>query len=67
MLYRAPTLDFLSMLIPPLSFQVVEFFHALIGFIWIRGFILAMVGLFLFGMSGRRDLLWYSPAAGQVF
>src|SRR5512136_829144 len=51
MLYSAPTLDFLPMLFFPLSFQAVQFFPNWIGFAWIGGFIVAMAGMFLFGME----------------
>ena len=55
MLYRAPTLDFLTMLFFPLSFQAVQFFHDRIGFAWIGGFSLAMAGMVAFwdGMGSR--------------
>ncbi len=51
MLYRAPTIDFLHMLFFPLSFQAVQFFPGWTGFAWIGGFILAISGMFLFGME----------------
>jgi signal transduction histidine kinase len=56
MLYTAPTIDFLAMLFFPLSFQVVKFFHAPIGFIWIGGFSLAMMGMFLFGLEWQAGV-----------
>ncbi len=51
MLYSAPTVDFLPMLFFPLSFQAVQFFPNWIGFAWIGGFIVALAGMFLFGME----------------
>jgi signal transduction histidine kinase len=56
LLYSAPTLDFLTMLFYPLSFQAVQFFHDLIGFAWIGGFSLAMTGMLLFGMEWQAGL-----------
>jgi signal transduction histidine kinase len=56
MLYLAPTLDFLPMLFFPLSFQVVWFFHDLVGFIWIGVFSLAMMGMILTGLEWQAGL-----------
>lgn len=56
MLYSAPTIDFLSMLFFPLSFQAVQFFHNRIGFAWIGVFSLAMIGMFLFGMEWQAGV-----------
>jgi signal transduction histidine kinase len=56
MLYRAPSNDFLPLLLLPLSFQVVQFFHSRIGFIWIGGFILAILAMALFGMEWEAGL-----------
>src|SRR5512138_390406 len=51
MLYSAPTIDFISMLIMPLCFQAVQFFPNRVGFAWIGVLILALAGMFLFGME----------------
>lgn len=56
MLYQAPTLDFLPMLLYSLSFQAVEFFGARIGFAWIGIFSLATAGMFFFGMEWQAGL-----------
>jgi signal transduction histidine kinase len=56
MLYLAPTTDFLTMLLMPLSFQAVQFFHDVIGFAWIAGFSLAMVGMIFFGLEWQAGL-----------
>ena len=56
MLYRAPSIDFLPMLLIPLSFQVVQFFRSRIGFAWIGGFILAILAMALFGMEWEAGL-----------
>ena len=56
MLYRDPTLDFLSLLFLPLSFQAVQFFHDRIGFAWIGGFSLALVGRLFFGLEWEAGL-----------
>ncbi|MCU0486267.1 MAG: histidine kinase [Anaerolineales bacterium] len=49
MLYTAPTLDILTMLFMPLSFQAVQFYPGRIGFVWIGVFSLALLGLFFVG------------------
>jgi len=51
MLFRDPTLDFLSLLFLPLSFQAVQFFHDRIGFAWIGVFSLALVGRLFLGLE----------------
>jgi signal transduction histidine kinase len=56
MLYRDPTLDFLSLLFLPLSFQAVQFFHDRIGFAWIGGFSLALVGRLFIGLEWEAGL-----------
>ncbi len=56
MLYKVPQIDFLTMLFLPLSFQVVQFFGAWVGFAWIGAFILAMAGMALFGLEGEAGL-----------
>jgi signal transduction histidine kinase len=56
MLYLDPTIDFLTLLFLPLSFQVVQFFGSRIGFAWIGGFILAMAGMVLFGLEWEPGL-----------
>ena len=64
MLYLAPTIDFLTMLFLPLSFQAVQFFHKGIGFAWIGGFILAMAGMILFGMEWEAGLTMVLTGGG---
>lgn len=56
MLIVDPTIDFLTLLFLPLSFQAVQFFSSRIGFVWIGGFILAMAGMALFGMEWEAGL-----------
>jgi len=56
MLYRDPTLDFLSLLFLPLSFQAVQFFHDRIGFAWIGGFSLTLVGRLFLGLEWEAGL-----------
>jgi signal transduction histidine kinase len=55
-LYVDPTLDFLSLLFLPLSFQAVQVFHARIGFAWIGGFSLALVGRLFLGLEWEAGL-----------
>jgi signal transduction histidine kinase len=64
MLYSAPTVDFLSMLFLPLSFQVVQFFHAPIGFVCIGGFSLSMIGMFLFGLEWQAGVTMVLAGSG---
>ena len=64
MLYGAPTLDFIPMLFFPLSFQAVHFFHSLVGFVWITGFILATSGMFLFGMEWQAGVTMVLAGGG---
>jgi signal transduction histidine kinase len=64
MLYIAPTTDFLTMLLMPLSFQAVQFFHDVIGFIWIVGFSLAMLGMILFGLEWQAGLTMLLATSG---
>ena len=56
MLYLAPTIDFLTLLFLPLSFQAVQFFPNRIGFAWIGVYILAMAGRLLFGLEWEAGL-----------
>jgi len=56
MLYIAPAIDFLTLLLLPLSFQVVQFFPGWLGFAWIGGFILAMGGMILAGLEWQAGL-----------
>ena len=56
MLYLAPSIDFLTLLFLPLSFQAVQFFHDRIGFAWIGCFCLAMAGRLLFGLEWEAGL-----------
>ncbi len=64
MLYLAPTTDFLTMLLMPLSFQAVQFFHATIGFAWIAGFSLAMVGMMFLGLEWQAGLSMLLATSG---
>lgn len=67
MLYTAPTVDFLTLLFLPLSFQAVQFFPNWIGFAWIGGFILAMAVMAIFAMEWAAGLtLLLSGAALNV-
>ena len=56
MLSIAPSVDFLTLLFLPLSFQVVQFFPNWIGFAWIGGFILAMAAMAIFAMEWEAGL-----------
>jgi signal transduction histidine kinase len=56
MLYTDPTLDFLSLLFLPLSFQAVQFFNSRVGFAWIGGFSLALAGRLFFGLEWEAGL-----------
>ncbi len=67
MLYSAPTLDFLGMLLLPLCFQAVLFFPAPLGFIWIGGLILALSGMLLFGLEWQAGLTTIITGAGTGF
>lgn len=60
MLYIDPTLDILTMLFLPLSFQAVRFFGDRLGFAWIGAFSLAMVGLFFFELDWRDGIIMVS-------
>lgn len=64
MLYSAPTIDFISMLIMPLCFQAVQFFPNRVGFAWIGILVLAMAGMFLFGMEWEAGLTMLLAGAG---
>jgi signal transduction histidine kinase len=64
MLYSAPTLDFLTMLFMPLSFQAVQFFPGRIGFIWIGVYSLAMMGMLLFGMEWQAGVTMVLAGSG---
>ena len=64
MLYLTPTTDFLTMLLMPLSFQAVQFFHDVIGFAWIAGFSLAMAGMILFGLEWQAGLTMLLATTG---
>lgn len=67
MLYQAPTIDFLAMLLMPLSFQAVQFFHDLVGFAWIAGFSLAMGGMMLLGLEWQAGLTMLLANTGANF
>ncbi len=64
MLYSAPTIDFLTMLFFPLSFQAVQFFHGRCGFAWIGVFTLAMMGMFFFGMEWQAGVTMMLAGGG---
>jgi signal transduction histidine kinase len=64
MLYSAPTIDFLTMLLMPLSFQAVQFFHDLVGFIWIGVFSLAMTGMLFLGLEWQAGLTMLLATTG---
>jgi signal transduction histidine kinase len=65
MLYRGPTLDILTMLFLPLSFQAVRFFGDRIGFAWIGAYSLAMTGLFLIGLSWEQGVIMLLLSTGS--
>jgi signal transduction histidine kinase len=67
MLYSAPTLDFLPLLLLPLSFQAVAFFSDLVGFLWIGGFLLAMTGMIFFGLEWQAGLTMILTGVGEGF
>jgi signal transduction histidine kinase len=67
MLYSAPTLDFLPLLLLPLSFQAVAFFSDLVGFLWIGGFLLAMTGMIFFGLGWQAGLTMILTGVGEGF
>ena len=56
LLYRAPAIDFLTLLFLPLSFQAVQFFPGKPGFAWVGIYILAMAGRLLFGLEWEAGL-----------
>jgi signal transduction histidine kinase len=64
MLYSAPTIDFLTMLFFPLSFQAVQFFGKMVGFAWIGTFSLAMAGMFLFGLEWQAGVTMILAGSG---
>jgi len=65
MLYQDPSLDILTMLFLPLSFQVVRFFGDRIGFAWIGAFSLAQVGLFMVGLSWEQGIIMLLLSTGS--
>ncbi len=67
MLIRAPTLDFLGLLLLPLSFQAVQFLRAPVGFIWIGGLLLAMSVILLLGLEWQAALTTIITAIGAGF
>ncbi|MGE5221145.1 MAG: sensor histidine kinase [Omnitrophica WOR_2 bacterium] len=67
LLYSAPTLDFLGMLLLPLCFQAVQFFGAPAGFIWITGLILALSGMLFLGLEWEAGLTTIITGAGTGF
>jgi len=67
MLYLAPTLDFLTMLLLPLCFQAVQFFRAPVGFVWIGGLLLSMSGILFFGLEWQAALTTILSGTGAGF
>jgi signal transduction histidine kinase len=67
MLYLSPTLDFLGMLLLPLCFQSVQFFHAPLGFVWIGVLILALSGTMIIGPEWQAGLTSIVTGAGTGF
>jgi len=65
MLYIAPTLDILTMLFLPLSFQAVQFYPGRIGFVWIGVFSLAMLGLFFVGAEAEAGVAMILNSTGS--
>jgi signal transduction histidine kinase len=64
MLYLSPTLDFLALLLLPLCFQSVQFFHAPLGFVWIGILILALTGMMIIGPEWQAGLTTIVTGAG---
>ena len=64
MLYVAPTLDILTMLFLPLSFQAVQFYPGQIGFVWIGVFSLTMLGLFFVGAEAEAGVAMILNSTG---
>jgi signal transduction histidine kinase len=67
MLYRVPTIDFISMLMIPLCFQAVYFFPNRIGFAWIGVLVLAMTGMLFVGMEWEAGLTMVLGGGGAGF
>jgi len=67
MFYRAPMLDFLGMLLLPLCFQAVQFFHTPLGFVWIGVLILALSGMMIIGPEWSAGLTTIVTGAGTGF
>ena len=67
MFYRAPTLDFLGMLLLPLCFQAVQFFGPRLGFIWIGGLIVALSGMVFLGLEWQAGLTTIITGSGTGF
>ncbi len=66
MLYGAPTLDFLTMLFLPLSYQVVQFFDNWVGFAWVGGFCLAMAGMIFSGLELEAGITMLITGGGAI-
>jgi signal transduction histidine kinase len=66
MLYSAPTLDFLTMLFLPLSYQVVQFFDNWVGFAWVGGFCLAMAGMIFSGLELEAGITMLITGGGAI-
>ena len=67
MLYLSPTLDFLGLLLLPLCFQSVQFFHAPFGFIWIGVLILSLSGMMIIGPEWEAGLTTIISSVGAGF
>ena len=67
MFYISPTLDFLGLLLLPLCFQAVQFFHAPLGFIWIGCLILALSGMMIINSDWEAGLTNIVTGAGTGF
>ncbi|HSB65625.1 MAG TPA: sensor histidine kinase [Anaerolineales bacterium] len=67
MFYLSPTLDFLGMLLLPLCFQAVQFFHAPFGFVWIGVLILALSGMMIISSDWQAGLTSIVTGAGTGF
>jgi signal transduction histidine kinase len=56
LLYTDPSLDFLSLLFLPLSFQAVQLFNDRVGFTWIGSFSLALIGRLFIGLEWEAGI-----------
>ena len=67
MMYRAPTVDFLSLLFLPLSFQAVWFFQRKIGYLTIAAYSLSIIGLLFLDLEWEVGLTMILATTGADF